>query len=68
MPRLNGVELLQQLSSVCPDLPCILISGYGTPQLAAFGITAPCGILMKPVPPRVLLDEVRRCLRQRNRA
>jgi CheY-like chemotaxis protein len=65
MPRLNGVELLQRLSSVCPDLPCILISGYGTPQLAALGITAPCGILPKPVPSQVLLDEVRRCLRQR---
>jgi two-component system cell cycle sensor histidine kinase/response regulator CckA len=66
MPRLNGVELLQRLSSACPDLPCILMSGYGIPQLADLGITAPCGILTKPVPPDVLLDEVRRCLRQRN--
>ena len=66
MPRLNGVELLQRLSSVCPELPCILISGYGFEQLAEFGIAAPCGMLTKPVASQVLLDEVRRCLRQRN--
>jgi CheY-like chemotaxis protein len=65
MPRLNGVELLQRLSTVCPDLPCILISGYGFEQLAAFGITAPCGMLTKPVASQMLLDEVHRCLRQR---
>jgi len=66
MPRLNGVELLQRLSSAYPNLPCILMSGYGIPQLTALGIAAPCGILTKPVPSEVLLDEVRRCLRQRN--
>lgn len=65
MPRLNGVELLQRLSSACPDLPCILMSGYGAPELEALGIAAPCGMLTKPVLPAVLLDEVRRCLRQR---
>jgi CheY-like chemotaxis protein len=66
MPRLDGVALVQRLASLNPDLPCILISGYGIPQLEALGIAAPCGILTKPVPPDVLLDEVRRCLRQRN--
>ena len=65
MPRLNGVELLQRLSSVCPELPCILISGYGFEQLAEFGIAAPCGMLTKPVASQMLLDEVYRCLRQR---
>jgi two-component system cell cycle sensor histidine kinase/response regulator CckA len=66
MPRLDGVGLVQRIASMCSDLPCILVSGYGIPQLAALGIAAPCGILTKPVPPDVLLDEVRRCLRQRN--
>jgi len=66
MPRLDGVALVQRLASVCSDLPCILVSGYGMPQLEALGIAAPCGILAKPVPPDVLLDEVRRCLRQRD--
>ena len=66
MPRLDGVGLVQRLASLNPGLPCILVSGYGIPQLETLGIAAPCGILTKPVPPDVLLDEVRRCLRQRN--
>lgn len=65
MPRLDGVALVQRLSAVCSDLPCILVSGYGSPQLEKLGIAAPCGILSKPVRPEVLLDEVRHCLRQR---
>jgi CheY-like chemotaxis protein len=68
MPRLDGVALVQRLATVCSDLPCILVSGYGSPQLAKLGIAAPCGIISKPVPPDVLLDEVRHCLRQRRRA
>jgi CheY-like chemotaxis protein len=66
MPRLDGVTLLQRLATSHPDLPCILMSGYGIPQLATVGIVAPCGILTKPVPPDVLLQEIRRCIRQRN--
>ena len=62
MPRLNGVELMLEISRACPELPCILVSAYGTPQLADLGIVAPCGILTKPVPATVLLHEVRRCL------
>jgi CheY-like chemotaxis protein len=66
MPRLDGVALLQRLASFRADLPCILVSGYGSSQLEALGIAAPCGILTKPVAPEAFLDEVRRCLRQRN--
>jgi CheY-like chemotaxis protein len=66
MPRLDGVALLHRLAASHPDLPCILVSGYGIPQLTTLGIAAPCGILTKPVPPDVLLDEIRRCLRQRH--
>jgi two-component system cell cycle sensor histidine kinase/response regulator CckA len=65
MPRLDGVALVQRLATVCSDLPCILVSGYGVPQLEALGITVACGILAKPVPAELLLGEVRRCLRQR---
>jgi DNA-binding NtrC family response regulator len=63
MPRLNGVQLVQRLSILYPDLPCILMSGHGGPQLATLGIAEPCGVLTKPVPPEVLLDKVRECLR-----
>jgi two-component system, cell cycle sensor histidine kinase and response regulator CckA len=63
MPRLNGVQLLELLSTARPDLPVILMSGYGTAQLAEQGIAIPCGVLGKPFSPDALLAEVRRCIR-----
>jgi CheY-like chemotaxis protein len=66
MPRLNGVELMQALSTAKPDLPVILMSGYATGALAELGIVAPCAILAKPFPAERLLEEVRRCTRRRD--
>lgn len=62
MPRMNGIELLQSLSLERPRLPVILMSGYGTDQLADRGIVSPCGVLAKPFPAEALVAEVRRCL------
>jgi two-component system cell cycle sensor histidine kinase/response regulator CckA len=63
MPRLNGVELLQVLSTSHPQLPVLLMSGYASAQLEGMGIAPPCAILMKPFPAEQLVEEVRRCLR-----
>jgi CheY-like chemotaxis protein len=63
MPRLNGIQLLQSLSAAYPDLPVLLMSAYGAEALLERGITAPCGVLVKPFTPEGLLAEVRRCLR-----
>jgi CheY-like chemotaxis protein len=65
MPRLDGVELLRRLSLIRPDLPVVLMSGYGFEELAQRGIQAPCGVLAKPFPPERLVAEVRRCLAER---
>ena len=65
MPRINGVELMQVLSTAFPDLPVILISAYGNAELADRGIAAPCAVLGKPIVPELLLAEVRRCSRRR---
>jgi CheY-like chemotaxis protein len=62
MPRLNGVELLQVLSSTHPRLPVLLMSGYAGGDLLGMGIAAPCGILAKPFAPERLVEELRRCL------
>jgi two-component system cell cycle sensor histidine kinase/response regulator CckA len=62
MPQLSGVQLLAALSVSHPDLPVLLMSGYGAEDLIARGIAAPCGIVMKPFTPERLLDEVRRCI------
>jgi two-component system, cell cycle sensor histidine kinase and response regulator CckA len=66
MPRLDGVKLLEALSARLPGLPVILMSAYGTAQLADRGISAPCAVLPKPFPPERLLAEVRRCIAARN--
>jgi DNA-binding NtrC family response regulator len=66
MPRMNGVELMQTLSTTSPGIPVILMSGYATSALADLGIAAPCAILPKPFPAERLLEEVRRCTRKRD--
>jgi DNA-binding NtrC family response regulator len=63
MPRMNGVQLMQSLSTSRPDLPVILMSGYGMAQLTELGIASPCGVLAKPFSPEALVAEVRRCIR-----
>jgi len=32
MPGLNGLELVRQVRELDPDLPCIVVTGYGTPE------------------------------------
>jgi DNA-binding NtrC family response regulator len=32
MPGISGLELVRQLHEIQPDLPCIVITGYGGPQ------------------------------------
>jgi DNA-binding NtrC family response regulator len=65
MPRLNGVELLEAISTRHPELPVVLMSGFGVDQLSQRGIPVPCGILIKPFSAGRLLGEVARCLRSR---
>jgi DNA-binding NtrC family response regulator len=63
MPRLNGVQLLESISTLRPELPVLLMSGYGTTQLAERGIASPCGVLTKPFSSETLVAEVRRCIK-----
>jgi two-component system, cell cycle sensor histidine kinase and response regulator CckA len=63
MPKVNGVELLQVLTTIRPSLPVLLMSGYANAQLEGMGIAAPCAILPKPFAAEQLIEEVRRCLR-----
>ena len=62
MPRCNGVELYEHISQNGSRCPVILMSAYGSAQLAERGIAPPCGVLAKPFDADRLLQEVRRCL------
>lgn len=67
MPRLNGIELLQALANLHPELPVLLMSGHGMTELEQRGIAVPCAVLNKPFPPERLVAEVLRCLGERRR-
>lgn len=64
MPRLNGVELMEALSSSHPSLPVILMSGYASTALSEMGIVSPCSVIPKPFPAERLVDEVHRCIKR----
>jgi len=50
MPEISGLELLAELQRVRPELPAILVSGYGGPDLNAAAIAAGVhAVLMKPL-------------------
>jgi DNA-binding NtrC family response regulator len=66
MPQLDGGKLLEALSMSHPGLPVLLMSGHAARDLIARGITAPCGIVVKPFTAERLLEEVRRCLSEWN--
>ena len=65
MPRLNGVELLQSLARTHPNLPMVLMSGYGMDELTRRGLASPCAVLAKPFTAERLVAEVRRCIAER---
>ena len=62
MPRLGGIELLEQLSLTYPELPVVLLSGFGPVHPGAGGRAIPCTVLSKPLIAARLIEEVRRCL------
>jgi signal transduction histidine kinase/ActR/RegA family two-component response regulator len=50
MPEMPGLELLAELRRLRPELPAILVSGYGGPDLSAAASAAGAhAVLMKPL-------------------
>ncbi|MEZ4354087.1 MAG: sigma-54 dependent transcriptional regulator [Myxococcota bacterium] len=40
MPGLNGIELVRQIRELEPDLPCIVMTGYNTPEKSVEALRA----------------------------
>ncbi len=40
MPGLNGIELVRQIRDINPDLPCIMVTGFGTPESSVDALRA----------------------------
>ncbi|MFF7707463.1 sigma 54-interacting transcriptional regulator [Pseudomonas sp. NPDC007930] len=63
MPGLDGLQLLDKLRGVDPDLPVLLITGHGDVPLAVQAMRAGAyDFLEKPFANEALLDSVRRAL------
>ncbi|MBA7627253.1 Regulator of RpoS [subsurface metagenome] len=49
MPRMNGAQLFQQIKTLKPDLPIIIITGYpGSDMMVRALAHGPCGVMSKP--------------------
>ncbi len=63
MPQLSGTQLTEQLLSSRPDLPVIIMSGYGGEQLAAKAKSAGARLLLnKPLAMRDIAEGLARVL------
>jgi DNA-binding NtrC family response regulator len=40
MPGLNGIELMRQIRDINPDLPCIMVTGFGSPESSVDALRA----------------------------
>lgn len=61
MPRMNGIEMLEEVSKVKPQLPVVMLTTEGHPELLAkaksFGAK---GWIVKPFKPEVLMGAVKK--------
>jgi DNA-binding NtrC family response regulator len=62
MPGLNGLDLLEHIRSVAPDIPVLLMSGFSPVEVDEMIQRGAVDFIMKPLDLDVLLSKVRRAL------
>ncbi|MBS0877587.1 sigma-54-dependent Fis family transcriptional regulator [Tatumella sp. JGM100] len=66
LPGLSGMDFLQQMQSVAPQVPVIMITGHGDIMTAVEAMRSGAyDFLPKPFSPQVLIQQVRRALEKR---
>ncbi|MEW9905114.1 sigma-54-dependent transcriptional regulator [Pseudomonas putida] len=66
MPGLDGLQLLERLQALDPDLPVILLTGHGDVPMAVEAMrNGAYDFLEKPFTPQTLLGSLRRALEKR---
>ncbi|WP_207060812.1 sigma-54 dependent transcriptional regulator [Motiliproteus sp. SC1-56] len=66
MPGIDGLELLERVQAIDPDLPVILITGHGDISMAVNAIRGGAyDFIEKPFPADLLTDVVRRAMEKR---
>jgi len=64
MPGINGLELVRQIKDVAPDLPCIVITGYGSAEQSVEALRAGAFWYLEKPFDQGHLDVVRRLVQQ----
>jgi len=64
MPGINGLELVRQIHEFAPDLPCIVITGYGSPESSVEALKAGAYWYLEKPFDQGHLDVVRRLVEQ----
>ncbi len=64
MPGINGIELVRQIHDVEPDLPCIVVTGYGTAEHSVEALRAGAFWYLEKPFEQERLDVVRRLVQQ----
>ncbi|MFT8232379.1 sigma-54-dependent transcriptional regulator [Pseudomonas guariconensis] len=66
MPGIDGLQLLERLQALDPDLPVILLTGHGdVPMAVEAMLNGAYDFLEKPFTPQTLLGSLRRALEKR---
>ncbi|MFK7902495.1 MAG: sigma-54-dependent transcriptional regulator [Nitratireductor sp.] len=67
MPGMDGFELLSAVKKAAPDVPIVMMTGYGDIPMAVEAVKAGAyGFLEKPIQPEYLLSQLRQALNNRN--
>ncbi len=64
MPGINGLELVRQIHEIAPDLPCIVITGHGSPESSVEALKAGAYWYLEKPFDQGHLDVVRRLVEQ----
>ena len=64
MPGINGLEVIRQIHELAPDLPCIVITGYSTPETSIEALHAGAYWYLEKPFEHEQLDVIRRLVEQ----
>jgi DNA-binding NtrC family response regulator len=64
MPGINGLELVRQIQDINPDLPCIVVTGFGTPENSVEALRAGAFWYLEKPFEQANLDVIRRLVDQ----
>jgi DNA-binding NtrC family response regulator len=64
MPGINGLELVRQVHEINPDLPCIVITGFGSPESSVEALRAGAFWYLEKPFEQANLDVIRRLVDQ----